>query len=85
MSRPHIRRDAGVANRLETQYLGSADNTRIDNWMDIIAVFAVRTVMDSENGMDVATLDATRVDVIRSVFWDMNQLDSYVETITWYE
>ncbi|WP_213595572.1 hypothetical protein, partial [Paenibacillus woosongensis] len=26
-------------------------------------------------------LDATRVDVIRSVFWDMNELDSYVETI----
>lgn len=76
-----IRRDAGSVDRVEIHYLGSADNTRIDNWMDVIAVFAVRTVMDSENGMDVATLDATRVDVIRSVFWDMNQLDSYVETI----
>lgn len=76
-----IRRDAGSVDRVETHYLGSADNTRVDNWMDIIAVFAVRTVMDSENGMDVATLDATRVELIRSIFWDMNQLDSHIETI----
>lgn len=76
-----IRQDAGSVDRVEIHYLGSADNTRVDNWMDIIAVFAVRTVMDSDNGMDVATLDATRVELIRSVFWDMNQLDFNIEAI----
>ncbi|WP_209280695.1 C40 family peptidase [Paenibacillus athensensis] len=76
-----IQRSSGRVDRVEFHYPGSADNTRIDNWMDIIAVFAVKTVMDSENGMDVATLDATRIGIIQSVFWDMNQLESHIETI----
>jgi hypothetical protein len=76
-----IQQSAGNVDRVEYHYPGSADNTRIDNWMDIIAVFAVKTVTDAENGMDVATLDATRIGIIRSVFWDMNSLESRVETI----
>lgn len=76
-----IQQSAGRVDRVEVHYPGSADNTRIDNWMDIIAVFAVKTVTDSENGMDVATLDAIRTGIIQSVFWDMNQLESHVETI----
>lgn len=76
-----IQQAAGNVDRVEYHYPGSADNTRIDNWMDIIAVFAVKTVTDAENGMDVATLDATRNGIIRSVFWDMNSLESRVEMI----
>ncbi|WP_197081101.1 C40 family peptidase [Gordoniibacillus kamchatkensis] len=76
-----IQQSAGNVDWVEYHYPGSADNTRIDNWMDIISVFAVKTVTDSENGMDVATLDATRIGIIRSVFWDMNSLESRVETI----
>lgn len=76
-----IQQSVDPVDRVEIHYLGSADNTRVDNWMDIIAVFAVKTVMDSENGMDVATFDATRIGIIQSVFWDMNQLESRVETI----
>lgn len=37
--------------------------------------------MDTNNGMDVAVLDATRESLIREIFWDMNKMDSYVETI----
>ncbi len=76
-----IQQSSGRVDQMEFHYPGSADNTRIDNWMDIIAIFAVKTVMDSENGMDVATLDATRIGIIRSVFWDMNQLESRIEKI----
>ncbi|UUZ83128.1 C40 family peptidase [Paenibacillus sp. P26] len=76
-----IQQSAGNVDRVELHYPGGADNTRIDNWMDIIAVFAVKTVTDAENGMDVATLDATRIGIIRSVFWDMNSLQSRIETI----
>ncbi|MEK3986370.1 C40 family peptidase [Paenibacillus sp. FSL K6-3166] len=76
-----IRQSAGVIDRIELNYPGSADNTRIDNWADVIAIFAVKTVLDEENGMDVATLDATRTEMIHSVFWEMNQVESQVETI----
>ncbi|MCU6711554.1 C40 family peptidase [Paenibacillus sp. J5C_2022] len=76
-----IRQSVGVIDRVELNYPGSADNTRIDNWADVIAIFAVKTVLDEENGMDVATLDATRTEMIHSVFWEMNQVESQVETI----
>lgn len=46
---------------VKIQYVGSADNTRVDNWLDVLAVFAVKTATNSQNAMDVATLDATRV------------------------
>lgn len=66
---------------ITAHYSGSADNIRVDNWMDVVAVFAVKTAMDKENGMDVATIDMTRIDLIKSVFWDMNLIDYFVETI----
>jgi len=76
-----IKADHANVDSVEINYVGSADNTRVDNWMDIVAVFAVKTAMDKENGMDVATIDTTRIDLIKSVFWDMNLIDYYVETI----
>jgi hypothetical protein len=76
-----MQQTAGNVDRVEIHYTDSPDNTRIDNWADIIAVFAVKTVMDTENGMDVATLDATRIGLIHEVFWEMNSLESHVETI----
>ena len=62
------------------QYVGSADNTRVDNWLDVLAVFAVKTATNSQDAMDVATLDTTRVGLLKDVFWDMNQIDYHVDT-----
>lgn len=76
-----IKDDHSNVDSVEINYVGSADNTRVDNWMDVMAVFAVKTTMDKESGMDVATIDTTRIDLIKSVFWDMNLIDYYVETI----
>ncbi len=61
-------------------YPGSVDNIRINNWMDVVAVFAVKTTMNSENAMDVASIDTARIDFLKSVFWDMNLIDYAVET-----
>lgn len=75
-----IKTDHAYVDSVEINYAGSADNIMVDNWIDVVAVFAVKTAMD-ENGMDVATIDTTRIDIIKSVFWDMNDIDYYVETI----
>ncbi len=53
----------------------------IADWVDVIAVFAVKTTEDETNPMDVATLDATRVDKLKEVFWDMNDVTSSVRTV----
>lgn len=62
------------------QYVGSADNTRVDNWLDVLAIFAVKTATNSQDAMDVATLDTTRVGLLKDVFWDMNQIDYHIDT-----
>lgn len=76
-----IKNGNNTVDSVEIHYPCSADNVRVDNWMDVIAVFAVKTAMDQENGMDVATIDTTRIDLIKSVFWDMNLIEYYIETI----
>ncbi len=40
------------------------------DWVEVIAIFACKTA-SGENGMDVMTLDAQRIGLLRSVFWDM--------------
>lgn len=52
----------------------------LPDWQEVIAVFAARTA-GAENGVDVATMDADRVDRLRAVFWDMTEITSEVDTI----
>ena len=52
----------------------------LPDWREVIAVFAARTA-GAENGVDVATMDADRVDRLKAVFWDMTEITSEVETI----
>lgn len=52
----------------------------LPGWREVIAVFAARTA-GAENGVDVATMDADRVDRLKTVFWDMTEITSEVDTI----
>lgn len=52
----------------------------LPDWREVIAVFAVRTA-GAENGVDVATMDADRVDRLKTVFWDMTEITTEVEGI----
>lgn len=74
------RQTAGDIDRVELHYAGSADNSRIDNWPEVLAVFAVQTSMSSA-GFDVATMDKSRIEMLQAVYWDMNQLTAHVETL----
>lgn len=61
----------------------SDSSTTISNCRDILAVYAVKVAADPENDMDmeVATLDDTKVGILRNIFWDMNIIDYWIETI----
>ena len=50
------------------------------DWPEVLAVFAVRFA-GADDGVDVATLDADRVDKLTAVFWDMTEISSWVETV----
>lgn len=52
------------------------------DWPEVLAIFAVKVAGSEDVGAtDVATLDPDRIEKLKAVFWDMNSLLNYVETI----
>lgn len=68
-------------NPHDTLELSGSDSISASQWREILAVYAVKVTTDPENGMEVATLDDTKVEILRDVFWDMNKIDYWIETI----
>lgn len=70
--------------KLEALQAGDYDSIDIQgqapDWPEVLAVFAARTA-GTDDGVDVATLDADRVNRLTAVFWDMTEITSWVETI----
>ena len=50
-------------------------------WREVIAVYAVR-VSSGPDASDVASLDDSKITVLRETFWTMNEISSDTETIT---
>ena len=50
-------------------------------WQEVLAVYAVKTSTDSENPLEVATLDVQKMELLRAVFWDMHDIDYWIEEI----
>ena len=50
------------------------------DWREVAAVFAVKTA-GAENGADVAALTPEKVELLRSVFWDMCTVSSENKTV----
>lgn len=69
--------------KLDALQSGDCDQIVINgsppDWKEVVAVFAVKTA-GTNDGVDVVTLDADRVERMRTVFWDMVSLDAEVET-----
>ena len=70
--------------KLEELQAGDYDSIDIQgqtpDWPEVLAVFAAKTA-GTDDGVDVATLDADRVARLTAVFWDMTKITSWVETI----
>lgn len=65
----------------DRQEIESNDGSYAIAWQDVLAVFASQTSGDA-NGASVAYLDEDNVDRLRTVLWDMNELDYRTETQT---
>lgn len=61
------------------------DGKRGNNWKDVLAVFAVKTVLFDKDAADVVTIDADKAERIRAVFWDMTELSHCIETVEHYD
>lgn len=75
---------AAYSARLVELQTGDYDVIKIQgqapDWADVLAVFAARYA-GADDGVDVATLDADRVDKLMTTFWDMTEISSTVETV----
>ena len=62
---------------------GSYDSVEIvgrpPSWVDVFAVFSVKTV--TGDNMDVVVLDVDRVERLRAVFWDMTKITTETKTV----
>lgn len=54
----------------------------IANWRDVLAIYAVRTTTDDTSPDEVAKLTAEKLDILRQIFWDMNAISYWVETVS---
>ena len=57
----------------------------IAGWKEVIAVYAVKLNLDSDNPQEVATFDESKAEALRVVFWDMYELSLMSETHTSYD
>ena len=49
---------------------------------EVLAIYAVKTTTDPKNALDVATMDQQRAEILRKIFWDMNQISHSTEVYT---
>ena len=51
------------------------------DWVEVLAVFAVKVAGADVDAADVATMDAARIDRLKAVFWDMTTIAHRIEVI----
>lgn len=49
-------------------------------WTGVLAIYAVKTTTDPDNPQEVATMDDTKKDLLKEIFWQMNSISSQLET-----
>lgn len=54
----------------------------LQNWRNVLAVYAVKVSTDEEHGTDVVTMDEEKLQLPREIFFDTNKLDYELTTQT---
>lgn len=51
-------------------------------WPEVLAVYAVRTTTDPDNPQEVATMDDAKKELLKEIFWAMNEVGHSTSTTT---
>ena len=51
-------------------------------WPDVLTVYAVRTTMDPDAPMEVASMTDEKLQLLTDIFWQMNEISHYTQTVT---
>ena len=51
-------------------------------WPEVLAIYAVKTTTDPDNPQEVATMDDSKKELLKEIFWAMNEISRRTETAT---
>lgn len=51
-------------------------------WPEVLAIYAVKTTTDPENAQEVATMDDGKKELLKEIFWAMNEISHRTESVT---
>ena len=84
-----------VVQEINTDYQSEIDEIKSSNtydevemsgstavWREVLAVYAVKTNNDPENPQEVASIDDNKVQILKDIFWEMNDISFRTETKT---
>ena len=77
----NVKKSAGQVDQVIVTQNTDEGPAAIDNWPDILAVFAVSASMDTENPMDVIVMNEQRIDLLHQTFWKMVSIDSSISEV----
>ena len=84
-----------AVSEINTEYQAKIDEVKSNNtydaveisglnpsWKDILAIYAAKTTFDPDNPQEVASMDESKKELLKSVFWDMNTISSSTSSKT---
>ena len=84
-----------AVSEINTEYQAKIDEIKSSNtynvveitglnpvWKDVMAVYAAKTSFDPNNPQEVASMDESKKELLKTVFWDMNVITSSTDTKT---
>lgn len=86
---------SGAVRELDADFQETIRQIKLDNphdvlvmtgscaaWTEVLAVYAVRTTTDPLHGQEVATVTAAKKELLRTVYWTMNEISYHTETVS---
>ena len=76
--------DSGTGQTMRTavQEINTDYETRLEDTKEVLAVYSVKVNTDPDNPQEVATMDDTKKQLLKNIFWEMNSISSRTETKT---
>ena len=65
---------------LVVEFIGGSGGARLNNWPDILAVYATKTTTDRDNPLDVVEIDDEKMELLRAIWSDMTEIKHHTVT-----
>jgi len=80
-----------INNEYQTKIADIRNNTTYDVlemsgsravWPDVLAIYSVKTTTDPNNPQEVASMDDSKLQLLKNIFWEMNTVSSRTQSKT---